>query len=69
MGPSNPAASLIRRRARRATALIPELPFQFDDYYVDGVTAQVLRQMASAGRKERLAGAEMALLRFTIRER
>jgi hypothetical protein len=43
---------------------VPELPFQFDDYYVDGVTAQVLRQMASGRRIERLACAETALFRL-----
>ena len=45
-----------------------ELPFQFDDDYVERVTAQVLRQMASGGRIERLACTETALFRFAVRE-
>jgi hypothetical protein len=47
----------------------PELPFQLDKNYVEGLIAQVLRQMASGGHKERLACAETVLFSFAIRER
>src|ERR1700730_12597098 len=45
------------------------LPFQLDKNYVDGLIAQVLRQMASGGHIERLACAETVLFSFAIWER
>src|ERR1700730_11936231 len=45
------------------------LPFQLDKNYVEGLIAEVLRQMASGGPIERLACAETVLFSFAIRER
>jgi hypothetical protein len=47
----------------------PELPFQLDKNYVNGLVTQVFRQMASGWGIECLACAETVFFSFAIRER